>query len=270
MNTKKDDDDHCSRNLNTNESDDSSTVPPTPQEQHSVFDDTVNLDLMMTTTTTKKTVDDTDHVGAIGLSIWKLSLCAFVFVHNFTGPWPQSIYDTVPERIWFLGHVIGGILFGGGVIVTTCAEWLLVRSKELEVMTFWFQNMPQLDASIVLPRLTLSILSGTGLTTILYGGLSYAPQHIIYALWMLLVFAVWRGFIDLTTQGRALEAVTTISDNNSNKNNDKDTADVSKPRVLKEAPEVMNERILRNVICCVLVFVLYAIKLLKPGTLCLL
>ncbi|OEU12941.1 hypothetical protein FRACYDRAFT_243124 [Fragilariopsis cylindrus CCMP1102] len=146
-----------------------------------------------------------------------LSLCAFVFVHNFTGPWPQSIYDTVPERIWFLGHVIGGMLFGGGVIVTTCAEWLV---------------------------------------------------HIIYALWMLLVFAVWRGFIDLTTQGRALEAVTTISNNNSNKNNDKDTTDVSKPRVLKEAPEVMNERILRNVICCVLVFVLYAIKLLKPGTLC--
>ena len=253
----------------TNESDDSSTVPPTPQEQHSVFDDTVNLDLMMTTTT-KKPVDDTDHVGAIGLSIWMISLCAFVFVSNFIGPWPQSIYDTVPERIWFLGHVIGGMLFGGGVIVTTCAKWLVVRSKDLEVTTFWFQDTPQLDASIVLPGLTLSILSGTGLTTILYGGLSYAPQHIIYALWMLLVFAVWRGFIDLTTQGRALEAITTISDNNSNKNNDKDTTDVSKPRVLKEAPEVMNERILRNVICCVLVFVLYAFKLLKPGTLCLL
>ena len=239
----------------TNESDDSSTVPPTPQEQHSVFDDTVNLDLMMTTTT-KKPVDDTDHVGAIGLSIWMISLCAFIFVSNFIGPWPQSIYDTVPERIWFLGHVIGGMLFGGGVIVTTCAKWLVVRSKDLEVTTFWFQDTPQLDASIVLPGLTLSILSGTGLTTILYGGLSYAPQHIIYALWMLLVFAVWRGFIDLTTQGRALETITTISDNNSNKNNDKDTSDVSKPRVLKEAPEVMNERILRNVICCVLVFVL--------------
>jgi hypothetical protein len=89
-----------------------------------------------TTTTTKNTVDDADHVGAIGLSIWMVSLCAFVFANDFTGPWPQSIYDTVPERIWFLGHVIGGMLFGGGVIVTTYAEWLVVRSKDLEVMTF--------------------------------------------------------------------------------------------------------------------------------------
>jgi hypothetical protein len=130
----------------------------------------VNLDLMMTTTT-EKIVDDADHVGAIGLSIWVISLCAFVFVNNFIGPWPQSIYDTVPERIWFLGHVIGGMLFGGGVIVTTCVEWLVVRSKNLEVMTFWFQNVPLLDTSIVLPGLTFSILSGTGLMTIRYGGL---------------------------------------------------------------------------------------------------
>jgi hypothetical protein len=299
MNTENDDGDHYNRNLNTNEIDDDEiddeeeqkttipfldkattrtisldcdnwTVPPPPQEQHSVSDDTVKLDLMMTTTTTEKIVDDADHVGAIGLSIWMTSLCAFVFVNNFIGPWPQSIYNTVPERIWFLGHVIGGMLFGGGVIVTTCVEWLVGRSKNLEVMTFWFQNVPLLDTSIVLPGLTLSILSGTGLTTIRYGGLSYAPQHIIYAFWTLLVYAAWWGFTDLTTQGRALEAVTTISNNNSNKNNDKDTTDVGKPLVLKEVPEVVNERMLINVICCVLVFVLYAIKVLKPGTLCLL
>jgi hypothetical protein len=299
MKTENDDDDYYSRNSNTNELDNdyddddeidvddevmpffdnatttttttaTTTTTRTPQHQQSVFDDTMNLDIM-TTTSTEKTVDDADHVGAIGLITWMTSLCAFVFVNNFIGPWPQSIYDNVPERIWFLGHVIGMTLFGGGIILTTCVEWLVRRSKNLEVMIFWFQNVPLLDTSIVLPGLTLSILSGTGLTTIRYGGLSYAPQHIIYTFWTLIVFAVWWGFTDLTTQGGALEAVTTISNNNNKKkNNNKDTTDVGKPLVLNEVPEAVNERMLSNVISCVLVFVLYAIKVLKPGTLCLL
>ena len=260
---------------------------------HDAFDS--DLDVAVSTVgtvTSMNKVDDADHIGALGLVVWMVSLCAFVFVNKFVGPWPKSVFYAVPDRIWLLAHQLGGMLFGGGVILTTCVEWLVGQSKNVEVLRFWFHKVPLLDTSIVLPGLTLSILSGMGLTTVRYGGLSNAPPHVIYTFLTLVVFAAWWGFTDLTTQGGALEAVlevelgqqqekqkdafdnsTTGSTTNISVGNDNNNGIIRAPTspspsqsVLKEVPKAVNERLLSNVVSCLLVCLLYAIMVLKLGT----
>jgi len=227
---------------------------------HGAFDSDLVVETSTAGTSVKK-VDDADHVGAIGLVVWMVSLCAFVFVNNFVVPWPNSVFDAVPDRIWRLGHFLGGMFFGGGIILTACVEWLVRQSKNVEVMRFWFDKVPLLQTSIVLPGLTLSILSGTALTTVRYGGLSNAPPHIIYTFWTMLVFAAWWGFTDLTTQGGALEEVLELE----LEHNDVIVTPMS-PSVLREVPEAVNARMLSNAVSCSFVFLLYAIKVLKLGT----
>jgi hypothetical protein len=54
----------------------------------------------------------------------------------------------------------------------------VVQNKNAPVLQFWFDKVPLLDAVIVLPALTVSMISGTGLTIKRYGGLALAPTHI--------------------------------------------------------------------------------------------
>ena len=202
----------------------------------------------------EKWVDKSKFVEAVGLSVWMASISAFILINNFMGPWPSFMGD-VPERVWFLFHMLGGMFFGGGVLLTTAIEYMVATNSNTSVLQFWFDKVPLLDMAIVLPGLTLAMISGTGLAIEHYGGLGLAPAHIQYVFWALLVFATWWGLTDLTTQGSALKAVqehvaaSQLSEGESEK-----------------APDVVLKRTLSNVVSCLLVFLVYSIMVLKPGT----
>lgn len=137
--------------------------------------------------------------------------------------------------------------------MTTAIEWMACQSKNSSVLTFWFDKVPLLDMALVLPGLTLSMVSGTGLTIVRYGGLAHAPQHIVAAFWALVAFAVWWGVTDLTTQGSALNAVLEASSKSPSDD-------------LEEIPKEVSGRLVSNLGSCFLVLVLYGIMVLKPGT----
>jgi len=200
-------------------------------------------------------VDESKHVELVGLIAWMASISAFILMNNYVGPWPSFLH-LVPERLYFLGHMLGAMLFGGGVVLTTCIEYMVAKNKNPAVMQFWFDKVPLLDMALVLPGLTLSMVSGTGLTIVRYGGLAYAPAHIVYAFWALVVFAAWWAVTDLTTQGSALNAVM--------------EARVAMPEEADEfesIPDEVNGRTVSNVVSCLLVLVMYGIMVMKPGTL---
>ena len=199
---------------------------------------------------------DSSNAELAALGLWFSALSAFIFINNFIGPWPEAM-DDVPERTWFLGHMLGGMLFGGGVILTAALEWLVVNSKNPSVFRFYFDKVPLLDAAIVLPGLTLSMVSGTGLAIERYGGLGVAPPYIPLVFYTLVAFAAWWGFTDLTTQGRALVAV----------NEWAATADIDDDGKRKDVPKIVELRKISNVVSCLFVVALYGVMVLKPVTL---
>lgn len=199
-------------------------------------------------------VDESKKVELILLGIWLVSLSAFILINNFTGPWPLAMKQ-VPERVFFLSHMIGGMLFGGGIILTTCIERLVAKSSNAPVLQFWFDKVPVLDGLIVVPALTVSMVSGTGLSIVRYGGLNIAPPHVGAIFWTLIAFMTWWAVTDLTTQGTALNAVNEMYD-----------------RSLEgeeglETPKVVVDRHVSNVVSCFFVVLLYSMMVLKPGTL---
>lgn len=187
----------------------------------------------------------------IGLGVWLLSLSGFILVNNFVGPWPE-VMKQIPERVFFLNHMIGGMLFGGGIILTTCIEWLVAKNRDATVLQFWFNKVPILDTLIVVPALTVSMISGTGLTIRRYGGLNVSPPHVDAIFWTLIFFLSWWGLTDLTTQGTALKAVNDIE-----------------PKVGEkiDVPEVVTNRHISNVVSCFFILILYSIMVMKPGVL---
>lgn len=188
------------------------------------------------------------------LGLWGVSISAFILINNFYGPWPLAM-KAVPERIFFLSHMIGGMLFGGGIILTTCIERLIAKSSNAPVLQFWFDKVPVLDGLIVVPALTVSMISGTGLSIVRYGGLNIAPPHVGAIFWTLIAFMSWWAATDLTTQGTALAAVNEMYDDY--ENGDKDV----------QTPKVVVDRHVSNVVSCFFVVLLYSMMVLKPGTL---
>jgi uncharacterized membrane protein len=185
-------------------------------------------------------------VELAGLAVWMGALSTFLLRNNFVGPWP-AIISTVPENIWLFIHALAGMFFGGGIIITTCVEWLVVKSKNPSVLTFWFEKVPGLDLSIVLPAISVAIVSGTGLASVRYGGLGEAPIHIKASLHLLLFFALWWASTDVTTQGPAAKAL--------------QESDAS----AEEVPRIVHLRKISNVVSCALVLVMYFFMVLKPG-----
>lgn len=199
-------------------------------------------------------IDESKKAELIGLGIWGITISAFILINNFSGPWPEFM-RSVPERTFFLGHMIGGMLFGGGIILTTCIEWLVANSKSPPVLQFWFDKVPALDGLIVVPALTVSMISGTGLSIVRYGGLNIAPPHVGAIFWTLIAFLIWWAVTDLTTQGAALNAVNKMYD--SYKEGEEGL----------ETPDVVLNRHISNVVSCFFILTLYSMMVLKPGTL---
>ena len=131
--------------------------------------------------------DDSKFVELVLLTAWGVAISAFILINNFIGPWPAAMAQ-VPERVWFVLHMLGGMLFGGGVILTTCIEWLVAHNRNSPVAVWWFDKVPLLDAAIVLPALTMAMVSGTGLAIEHYGGLGVAPIHISLVFYALVAF----------------------------------------------------------------------------------
>lgn len=188
------------------------------------------------------------------LAIWLVGLSGFILENNFVGPWPLFM-KTVPERVFFLSHMIGGMLFGGGIILTTCIERLVANSQDAKILRFWFDKVPTLDGLIVVPALTISMISGTGLSIVRYGGLNIAPPHVDAIFWTLIAFMTWWGVTDLSTQTKSLEAVNEMYDR----------YELGEENL--ETPKIVADRHFSNVISCFFVLTLYAIMVLKPGTL---
>jgi hypothetical protein len=199
-------------------------------------------------------IEESQKVELILLSIWLISLSAFILINNFYGPWPL-VLKTVPERVFFLSHMIGGMLFGGGIILTTCIERLVAKSNNPAILQFWFDKVPELDGLIVVPALTISMVSGTGLSIVRYGGLNIAPPHVGAIFWTLIAFMTWWAATDLTTQGTALEAVESMYARSQNGEEGLET------------PKVVVDRHFSNVVSCFFVVTLYSMMVLKPGTL---
>lgn len=198
-------------------------------------------------------IDEEKKLELIALSVWMVSISAFILINNFYGPWPLAM-KSVPERIFFLNHMIGGMLFGGGIILTTCIEWLVANSRNPPVVQFWFDKVPALDGLIVVPALTVSMISGTGLSIVRYGGLNIAPPHVGAIFWTLIAFMIWWAVTDLTTQGAALNAANKMYESY------KEGKDV-------DTPDVVLNRHTSNVVSCFFILLLYSMMVLKPGTL---
>ena len=198
-------------------------------------------------------VDEAKKLELIVLGVWGISISAFILINNFYGPWPL-ILKTVPERAFFLSHMIGGMLFAGGIILTTCIERLVAKSNNPEVLQFWFTKVPELDGLIVVPALTISMISGTGLSIVRYGGLNIAPPHVGAIFWTLIASMSWWAATDLTTQGPSLKAVEQMYEQ------------YEQGEVGLETPKVVVDRHVSNVVSCFFVLALYSLMVLKPGT----
>lgn len=195
--------------------------------------------------------DDSKLVELVLLASWGVVVSAFILMNNFVGPWPAEMAQ-VPERVWFVLHMLGGMLFSGGIILTTCIEWLVANNRNAPVLSFWFDKVPLLDAVIVLPALTMAMVSGTGLAIEHYGGLGVAPAHISLVFYTLIAFAVWWAATDLTTQGKALVEVNEWAIHSTN--------DSTQP-----IPEIVHYRKISNVVSCLFCCALYWVMVFKPG-----
>lgn len=199
-------------------------------------------------------VADSKVVELAALGLWMAALSGFILMNNFVGPWP-AVMSAVPERIWFTLHMLGGMLFGGGIILTTALEWLVAENKNESVLQFYFDKVPLLDAAIVLPGLTMAMISGVGLTILRYGGLGIAPPHIPVVFYTLTAFAGWWAATDLSTQGSSLKAINEWA------------ATVGSSNEEREVPRIVELRKVSNVVSCLFVVALYMVMVMKPGTL---
>ena len=159
--------------------------------------------------------------------------------------------------MWLLIHSVSGMLFGGGIILSTCIEWLVAESKDISVMNFWFDKVPSLDVFIVLPALSMAILSGGGLAAIRYDGLGESPFHVRLALMVFVSFAGWWAATDVTTQRPTQHA---LSEQVAQMQGGGSFADDES----RDVPRIVQLRKISNVVSCILVLALYAIMLLKP------
>ena len=226
------------------------------------------------------TEDSTNNLQVVSLGSLIMALTAFILVNQFVGPWPLSVFRTLPPPAWLLLHYLGGVLFAGGIVVSAALEWLVVETTAAAaannsnnnnkmadqdntkngssssssmgpVLDFLFQRVPVMDAALVVPGLALALVSGVAVSAAYYNGLATAPPHIVWAFRVLVAFAIWWAVTDVATQGPAVAAVEAWK---------RETAATG------ELPEILYHRRLSNIGSCLFVVALYALMALKPGT----
>ena len=213
------------------------------------------------TLTTKHDENASLDLKLVGLAVWMTTLSAYILINQYVGPWPAFLLRNIPERFWYFGHLLGGMAFGGGILLTTCLETLVAQRGDASIGRFWFSQVPLLDMAIVVPGLTVAVVSGIALAVWRYGSLGTAPPHITYAFYALVAFAAWWASTDLTTQASALEAVQKLAVEEKRRLPGKAAMENAKAE-----STVLDQRFLSNVVSLGMVLVLYAIMVFKPGS----
>lgn len=130
--------------------------------------------------------------------------------------------------------------------MTTLIERQAAKSNDANVLYFWFDKVPVLDSLVVVPALTVSMISGSGLAIARYGGLNVAPPHVDAIFWTLIAFMTWWASTDLTTQGTALRAVEDMYERAESGEKDLVT------------PAEVSDRHFSNVVSCFFILLLYS------------
>ena len=169
------------------------------------------------------------------VTLWIHLISIFVVVNSSTrittpaaaGCWPAVMATRVSLSVWRFLHAVAAMVFAGSIVTTTVVEWNVVRSwynnsnfhrnnnnnnasstsrgadsssPEEWLLRFWFVTASSVEQWLVLPALTLSIVSGVAQAAITYQHLSLAPRYVKSSLHILLLFGLWWGVTDRTTQ----------------------------------------------------------------------
>lgn len=198
--------------------------------------------------------------AVLGLVTWFTTLSYFIVQNYKFGPWPTKLPTLLPKRGWVLIHALASMLFSGGIILSTILEWSIISgraSANPQVVRFWFSDgtVSLVQKAIVLPALTLTIISGMAQAAMDYGCMSASPLHIRVAIHILATFCLWWGGTDLTTLHVSKAAVLEWYPHN------KDT----QQEAVDPLPNVLFLRRWSNVVSCLFLGLLYAFMALKPG-----
>lgn len=177
------------------------------------------------------------------LLVWLHAIVGFVVWNYYTtsGLWPSFFLD-IPGRVWSLLHALSAMVFAGGIITTTLLEWQLpsmmtgstTKDKSMLLQWLW-----QVESKLVLPAVSMSLVSGVVQAFDKYTSLRTAPPHVKGALHIMALFAVWWAWTDRRSQASLRE----------------DGFDDTK----------VNARRLSNLVSCAFLVVLYGMMILKPG-----
>ena len=190
----------------------------------------------------------------LGLHLWMGILSLLILRNQFVAPWPMSLFTTLSYPAWLGIHELSGLFFGGGILLTSCIEALVISSRDKPALTSWFSRVPTFQAALVLPGLSGAMISGLALCADRYGGLSLAPMHIKMTLHTLVLFAVWWAATDITTQRRSIEALEKWDPQE-----EEDDSNTS------QFPSIVSGRNLSNLVSCLFVVSLYCFMIIKPG-----
>lgn len=177
------------------------------------------------------------------LLVWFHAVIGFVVWNYYTtsGLWP-SFFLEIPLRVWNLVHALSAMVFAGGIITTTLLEWQLpsavigTNKNDKSIILQWLW---QVESKLVLPAVSMSLVSGVVQSFDYYASLRAAPPHVKGALHLMALFAIWWAWTDRRSQASLRE----------------DGFDATK----------VTARRLSNLVSCAFLVVLYGMMILKPG-----
>lgn len=174
------------------------------------------------------------------LLVWFHSVVAFVIWNYYTTTtlWPAFFLD-IPIRFWNLLHALSAMAFAGGIVTTTLLEWKIPpvgSNKERSMVLDWLW---QVESKLVLPAVSMSLISGVVQAHAYYSTLRAAPPHVKGALHIMVLFGMWWAWTDRRSQASLREG----------------GFDESK----------VIQRRLSNIVSCGFLVALYSMMILKPG-----
>ena len=205
--------------------------------------------------------------------LWIHILSIFMVVNYFWGAFPSSaIFGILPLPAGNFIHATSAMVFSGSIFTTTILEWKIGedtdgkiadakanKNKTDDKLTSVTQRLFPLERSVVLPALSLNILSGVAQVygTYLPKTLRQAPPHIKSVFHVLFLFGLWWGFTDRKSQRPLKDMLSTPN------NEDKKDSDVVVTN--QTINDALKQRRLSNIVSCGFIMALYAIMIFKPG-----
>jgi hypothetical protein len=199
----------------------------------------------------------------VGLATWFTSL-SYIIIRNYKiGPW---LPVTLNKRVWVLIHAMSNMFFASGIVLSTILEWRVLATRNPEVIHVWFTYVvPRIETTIVLPSLTLAIVSGFAQTALDYGSMAIAPKHIRMSIHILATFAIWWMATDVTTVQSSKIALNDWYNDVTKEGKIGGQGTREEYSITASLPKVLYLRRWSNVVSCLFVASLYGIMTLKPG-----